>query len=189
MCYLFLGLAIVCDDFFVASLEKLSEAFNLSDDVAGATFMAAGSSKSVGKSIADGTILSEEAAGAAPLAPGAAPILAPGAPMLEGGYEEVQKAAVDGIEAISAAEAVGAHPSPTGPRNAFSAEGAEEGGGEKGQSSYISREEQGLLRYAPARREGIRVGCRREECEIVRWTAAAAAAPAPVAPAPAPVNY
>jgi K+-dependent Na+/Ca+ exchanger-like protein len=44
LCYLFLGLAIVCDDFFVASLEKLSEVFNLSDDVAGATFMAAGSS-------------------------------------------------------------------------------------------------------------------------------------------------
>ncbi|KAK3252994.1 hypothetical protein CYMTET_37735 [Cymbomonas tetramitiformis] len=42
--YLFLGLAIVCDDFFVASLESISEALNLSEDVAGATFMAAGSS-------------------------------------------------------------------------------------------------------------------------------------------------
>ena len=42
--YLFLGLAIVCDDYFVASLEKISERLGLSDDVAGATFMAAGSS-------------------------------------------------------------------------------------------------------------------------------------------------
>lgn len=40
----FLGLAIICDDFFVESLEKISSALNLSDDVAGATFMAAGSS-------------------------------------------------------------------------------------------------------------------------------------------------
>jgi len=42
--YMFWGLAIVCDDYFVASLEAISEALNLSDDVAGATFMAAGSS-------------------------------------------------------------------------------------------------------------------------------------------------
>ena len=42
--YLFLGIAIVCDDYFVASLEAISEALGLSDDVAGATFMAAGSS-------------------------------------------------------------------------------------------------------------------------------------------------
>lgn len=42
--YLFLGLAIVCDDYFVASLEKISDGLNLSADVAGATFMAAGSS-------------------------------------------------------------------------------------------------------------------------------------------------
>lgn len=42
--YLFIGIAIVCDDFFVASLEKICEALGLSDDVAGATFMAAGSS-------------------------------------------------------------------------------------------------------------------------------------------------
>jgi len=42
--YMFLGLAIVCDDFFVASLEALSEYFSLSEGVAGATFMAAGSS-------------------------------------------------------------------------------------------------------------------------------------------------
>jgi K+-dependent Na+/Ca+ exchanger-like protein len=42
--YLFMGIALVCDDFFTASLEKLSIRFELSEDVAGATFMAAGSS-------------------------------------------------------------------------------------------------------------------------------------------------
>lgn len=42
--YLFLGIAIVCDDYFVQSLEAISTALNLSEDVAGATFMAAGSS-------------------------------------------------------------------------------------------------------------------------------------------------
>lgn len=42
--YLFIGIAIVCDDFFVASLECICTALGLSDDVAGATFMAAGSS-------------------------------------------------------------------------------------------------------------------------------------------------
>lgn len=42
--YMFLGLAIVCDEFFVASLEALSEYCSLSEGVAGATFMAAGSS-------------------------------------------------------------------------------------------------------------------------------------------------
>ncbi|XP_065840411.1 sodium/potassium/calcium exchanger 3-like isoform X2 [Oscarella lobularis] len=41
---LFVGLAIVCDDFFVPSLEAISERLDLSEDVAGATFMAAGSS-------------------------------------------------------------------------------------------------------------------------------------------------
>ena len=39
-----LGLAIICDDFFVPSLEGISEKLDLSEDVAGATFMAAGSS-------------------------------------------------------------------------------------------------------------------------------------------------
>ena len=38
------ALAIVCDDFFVPSLELISEKLQLSEDVAGATFMAAGSS-------------------------------------------------------------------------------------------------------------------------------------------------
>merc|ERR1719191_507523 len=42
--YMFWGLAIVCDDYFVTSLEDISEALKLSSDVAGATFMAAGSS-------------------------------------------------------------------------------------------------------------------------------------------------
>ena len=42
--YFFIGLAIICDDFFVSSLERISESLNLSEDVAGATFMAAGSS-------------------------------------------------------------------------------------------------------------------------------------------------
>ena len=37
-------MAIVCDDFFVPSLEVISERLELSEDVAGATFMAAGSS-------------------------------------------------------------------------------------------------------------------------------------------------
>lgn len=40
----FVALAIVCDDFFVPSLEVISEKLDLSEDVAGATFMAAGSS-------------------------------------------------------------------------------------------------------------------------------------------------
>ncbi|XP_057199840.1 sodium/potassium/calcium exchanger 4a isoform X3 [Triplophysa rosa] len=42
--YMFLGLAIVCDDYFVTSLENICEKLHLSEDVAGATFMAAGSS-------------------------------------------------------------------------------------------------------------------------------------------------
>lgn len=40
----FVALAIICDDFFVPSLEAISDKLNLSEDVAGATFMAAGSS-------------------------------------------------------------------------------------------------------------------------------------------------
>ncbi|XP_022105075.1 sodium/potassium/calcium exchanger 4-like isoform X2 [Acanthaster planci] len=40
----FISLAIICDDFFVPSLEIISERLELSEDVAGATFMAAGSS-------------------------------------------------------------------------------------------------------------------------------------------------
>eukprot|EP01062_Namystynia_karyoxenos_P005845 TRINITY_DN1200_c0_g4_i1.p1 TRINITY_DN1200_c0_g4~~TRINITY_DN1200_c0_g4_i1.p1 ORF type:complete len:704 (+),score=190.39 TRINITY_DN1200_c0_g4_i1:77-2113(+) len=44
MFYMFFALAIVCDDYFVPALEGLIEKLQLSDDVAGATFMAAGGS-------------------------------------------------------------------------------------------------------------------------------------------------
>ena len=42
--YMFLGLAIVCDEFFVPALHIISTSLGISDDVAGATFMAAGGS-------------------------------------------------------------------------------------------------------------------------------------------------
>ncbi len=42
--YTFAGIAIVCDDFFVPALEVLVEKYKIQDDVAGATFMAAGGS-------------------------------------------------------------------------------------------------------------------------------------------------
>lgn len=42
--FTFMGLAIVCDDYFVSSLDRICEELKLSPDVAGATFMAAGSS-------------------------------------------------------------------------------------------------------------------------------------------------
>ncbi|KAK2890022.1 sodium/potassium/calcium exchanger 4 isoform X1 [Channa argus] len=42
--YMFLALAVTCDEYFVTSLEKICEKLDLSEDVAGATFMAAGSS-------------------------------------------------------------------------------------------------------------------------------------------------
>nr|XP_020449849.1 sodium/potassium/calcium exchanger 3 [Monopterus albus] len=42
--YMFCALALVCDDYFVPSLQKICEHLHLSEDVAGATFMAAGSS-------------------------------------------------------------------------------------------------------------------------------------------------
>uniref|UniRef100_H2ZWE9 Sodium/calcium exchanger membrane region domain-containing protein n=1 Tax=Latimeria chalumnae TaxID=7897 RepID=H2ZWE9_LATCH len=44
MIYMFIALAIVCDEFFVPSLTVITEKFSISDDVAGATFMAAGGS-------------------------------------------------------------------------------------------------------------------------------------------------
>ncbi|XP_028284905.1 sodium/potassium/calcium exchanger 2 isoform X2 [Parambassis ranga] len=44
MIYMFIALAIVCDEFFVPALTVITEKFNISDDVAGATFMAAGGS-------------------------------------------------------------------------------------------------------------------------------------------------
>lgn len=42
--YSFFGLAITCDNYFVTSLDRICEELKLSADVAGATFMAAGSS-------------------------------------------------------------------------------------------------------------------------------------------------
>uniref|UniRef100_A0A8C6XJV3 Solute carrier family 24 member 2 n=1 Tax=Naja naja TaxID=35670 RepID=A0A8C6XJV3_NAJNA len=44
MIYMFVALAIVCDEFFVPSLTVITEKLKISDDVAGATFMAAGGS-------------------------------------------------------------------------------------------------------------------------------------------------
>ncbi|CAG4970847.1 unnamed protein product [Colias eurytheme] len=42
--FTFIGLAIVCDEYFVCSLDRICEELKLAPDVAGATFMAAGSS-------------------------------------------------------------------------------------------------------------------------------------------------
>ena len=42
--YMFLALAIICDEFFVPALHVISSILKISDDVAGATFMAAGGS-------------------------------------------------------------------------------------------------------------------------------------------------
>jgi len=42
--YMFLGLAIVCDEFFVPALEEIVERTGMTEDVAGATLMAAGGS-------------------------------------------------------------------------------------------------------------------------------------------------
>ncbi|XP_033108829.1 sodium/potassium/calcium exchanger 1-like [Anneissia japonica] len=44
MIYMFIALAIVCDEFFIPALGVITEKLELSDDVAGATFMAAGGS-------------------------------------------------------------------------------------------------------------------------------------------------
>jgi K+-dependent Na+/Ca+ exchanger-like protein len=44
MLYMFKGLGEICDSYFMDALEAISEALKLSPDVAGATFMAAGSS-------------------------------------------------------------------------------------------------------------------------------------------------
>ncbi|XP_065556737.1 probable sodium/potassium/calcium exchanger CG1090 isoform X2 [Artemia franciscana] len=41
---MFVSLSIICDDYFVPSLERISESLQIQQDVAGATFMAAGSS-------------------------------------------------------------------------------------------------------------------------------------------------
>ncbi|XP_028033000.1 sodium/potassium/calcium exchanger 4 [Bombyx mandarina] len=42
--YLFLALAVVCDKYFVPAVEKICHALNMTNDVAGATFMAAATS-------------------------------------------------------------------------------------------------------------------------------------------------
>ncbi|XP_050823436.1 sodium/potassium/calcium exchanger 1 isoform X2 [Gopherus flavomarginatus] len=44
MMYVFVALAIVCDEYFVPALDVITEKLQISDDVAGATFMAAGGS-------------------------------------------------------------------------------------------------------------------------------------------------
>ncbi|OCT89827.1 sodium/potassium/calcium exchanger 1 isoform X1 [Xenopus laevis] len=44
MMYVFVALAIVCDEFFVPALGAITEKLQISEDVAGATFMAAGGS-------------------------------------------------------------------------------------------------------------------------------------------------
>ena len=44
MIYMYVALAIVCDEFFVPSLNIIIDRFGISEDVAGATFMAAGGS-------------------------------------------------------------------------------------------------------------------------------------------------
>merc|ERR1719183_3112029 len=44
MLYMFKALGVICDEYFVPSLEVIVEKLNVSNDVAGATFMAAGSS-------------------------------------------------------------------------------------------------------------------------------------------------
>lgn len=41
---MFAAIALVCDEFFVPTLEKICEELGLQEDVAGATFMAFGSS-------------------------------------------------------------------------------------------------------------------------------------------------
>ncbi|XP_065164112.1 sodium/potassium/calcium exchanger 3-like [Atheta coriaria] len=43
-CYLFVLLAIVCDDYFVPAIKKLCDSLQMKEDIAGATFMATASS-------------------------------------------------------------------------------------------------------------------------------------------------
>ena len=43
--YLIVALGTICDDFFVPVLEMICDKLNLKPDVAGATFMAAGTTK------------------------------------------------------------------------------------------------------------------------------------------------
>lgn len=63
--YIFLGIAIICDNQFTASLEMICSDFglNLNNDVAGATFMAAGSSAPELATSFVGTFLSDSNVG------------------------------------------------------------------------------------------------------------------------------
>ena len=45
--YFIFALAVVCDEYFVPVLEDICSALNISSDVAGATFMAAGTNRSL----------------------------------------------------------------------------------------------------------------------------------------------
>jgi Ca2+/Na+ antiporter len=49
--YFIFALAIVCDDYFVPVLEDICTALKISSDVAGATFMAAGTNWDIVKAI------------------------------------------------------------------------------------------------------------------------------------------
>lgn len=44
VCYMFYSLTLVCDRYFMPSLNELAQRLQLSEDVAGATLMSAGSS-------------------------------------------------------------------------------------------------------------------------------------------------
>ncbi|KAH1013813.1 hypothetical protein HUJ04_002751 [Dendroctonus ponderosae] len=62
VCYLFIFLAVVCDDYFVPCIKKLCDVLQLKEDIAGATFMATASSSaeifvnSVGTFITEGDL-------------------------------------------------------------------------------------------------------------------------------------
>jgi len=63
MIYMFIALAIVCDEFFVPALEVITEKLDLTEDVAGATFMAAGGSAPELFTSVAGLFLSENSVG------------------------------------------------------------------------------------------------------------------------------
>ncbi|XP_067934612.1 sodium/potassium/calcium exchanger 2-like [Watersipora subatra] len=63
MIYMFIAQAIVCDEFFVPALEVIIERLHLTEDVAGATFMAAGGSAPEFFTSIAGLFLSENSVG------------------------------------------------------------------------------------------------------------------------------
>eukprot|EP00163_Fabomonas_tropica_P020660 TRINITY_DN36551_c0_g1_i1.p1 TRINITY_DN36551_c0_g1~~TRINITY_DN36551_c0_g1_i1.p1 ORF type:complete len:643 (-),score=63.86 TRINITY_DN36551_c0_g1_i1:92-2020(-) len=63
VCYTFVALAIVCDEFFVPALEIMYVGWGVSDDVAGATFMAAGGSAPELATSFIGTFIAKSAVG------------------------------------------------------------------------------------------------------------------------------